>query len=278
MSTEITEESVKFGTGALRAALREKFPLPEYALLFEVANATGAVAGRTADAIAMSCWPSRGLELIGFELKASRSDWTREKANPAKAEAICQYCDRWYLVIGDRKIVKPGELPPTWGLIAPRGEKLAIVTEAPKLQPAPVDRFFLAALLRNAASRSPAEEQVAAAVAKAKTDAYAEGKKWGTEPLERKIRTLEGEVERLRETITTFERHSGVSLTYAWGKAATIGEAVRFVMNDGLKGLDGTARQAETLANSLLRTVEEFRRIKAQQEPAPLAPEEAPRA
>lgn len=271
MSTDTTEPDIRLQTGALRAALREKFPLPEYALFFEVADSTGARTSRTADAVAMSCWPSRGLELIGFELKASRSDWTREKADPAKAEAICRYCDRWYLVIGDRKIVKPGELPATWGLIAPKGQKLVIATEAPKLNPAPVDRDFLAALLRNAVSRSPAEEQMAAAVARARSEAYADGRKSASGQHESKIRSLEAEVGKLRGAIAEFEQHSGISMGYSFGRPGAIGEAVRFVLNGGLKNLERTAREAETLGNALIRTVEEFRRLRTS-EAAPAEP------
>jgi hypothetical protein len=40
-----------------------------------------------ADAIARHLWPSQGLELIGFELKVSRSDWLREIKDPYKCES-----------------------------------------------------------------------------------------------------------------------------------------------------------------------------------------------
>ena len=69
----------------VRAALARKFCAPEYALFYEVANATGSAATRSADAIAMGLWPSRGLYLQGFEIKVSRSDWLSELKNPAKA-------------------------------------------------------------------------------------------------------------------------------------------------------------------------------------------------
>lgn len=57
---------------AIRHALRQKFPAQEYALFFEVRSATGFPGRlRSADALAMSLWPSRGLELHGFEIKVS---------------------------------------------------------------------------------------------------------------------------------------------------------------------------------------------------------------
>lgn len=50
-------------------ALRPLYPAAEYALLPQVANATGARTKRHCDALALSLWPSRGLHLHGFEMK-----------------------------------------------------------------------------------------------------------------------------------------------------------------------------------------------------------------
>lgn len=115
-------------TVEIESALRAKYAAPEYALIFEVRNGTGFArrTARYADAIAMNLYPSRGLEIIGFEIKASRADWLRELKNPDKAEEIGKFCDRWYVVIGDKDIVKPGELPACWGLIVPRGNGLCV--------------------------------------------------------------------------------------------------------------------------------------------------------
>jgi len=53
--------------------LQKRFPSEEYACLPQVRNATGySSVIRTADAIAMSLWPSRGLDLHGFEFKSLR--------------------------------------------------------------------------------------------------------------------------------------------------------------------------------------------------------------
>ena len=106
----------------IHAAMLQRYCAPEFALLFEVGNATGFATNRHADAIAMSLWPSRGLALHGFEFKASRSDWVRELKDPAKAETIATFCDYWFLVESDREIVKANALPMTWGLLAPKGD------------------------------------------------------------------------------------------------------------------------------------------------------------
>lgn len=107
-------------------------------------------ATRSADAIAMSLWPSLGLELHGFEFKVSRADWLRELKDPRKAETFKRYCDRWWLVAGSSAIVRPGELPNGWGMLVLQGDRLVRLADAPRLDPQPVTRPFLAALLRRA--------------------------------------------------------------------------------------------------------------------------------
>lgn len=134
-----------------------------FAFLPEFRGGTGWGRESRADAIAMDLWPSTGLELTGFELKTSRSDWLRELKQPNKADPIKQFCDRWYLVIDDASIVKyyptlggETELPKDWGLMLPDYSsypyKLRIAQEAPRLKPEPIDRLFLASLMRRASN------------------------------------------------------------------------------------------------------------------------------
>jgi len=131
-------------------ALKGKYNENEWVLLPQVRSATGGYVERTADAIAMNCWRSRGLVLHGFEFKSSRGDWRRELKAPEKAEqSIYRFCNRWWIVTGSPNIIKEGELPPTWGWAAPVGGKLKILVKAPKLNPDPLDRAFVASVLRN---------------------------------------------------------------------------------------------------------------------------------
>lgn len=73
----------------------------------------------------------------GFEVKVTRSDWLRELADPTKADEWARYCHHWWLV-APREVVKPGELPGGWGHLAPAGQRLRMVTEAPLRQPLPM--------------------------------------------------------------------------------------------------------------------------------------------
>lgn len=193
----------------VRQLLRVRFAPPAWAMFEEVANATGYGAKRTADAIAMSLWPSRGLEVHGVEIKVSRSDWVHERDNPAKDEAIAQYCDRWWLAVGDAEIVRACELPPMWGLLAVRGGRLVAVTEAPKLTPKPLDAAFVAAMLRRA------HEAMAHMVPKSELTA-------------RIAERLQQRVDALEAAIAAFQEASGVAL-HPWN-AGNIGRAVATVL------------------------------------------------
>lgn len=133
----------------VKAAIARKFAPPAYALFYEVGEGTGARAGRYADAVAMSLWPSRGCELVGFEVKVSRGDWLAELKQPEKSMPIQRFMDRWWIVTPP-DIVRPGELPPTWGHFVVKASGLHCATQAPALPREQIEPPFLAALLRRA--------------------------------------------------------------------------------------------------------------------------------
>lgn len=132
-------------TLSIFALLARRFPAGEWAYFEEVRQKPSG--GRSADAVAMNLWSSRGYAVCGFEVKVSRSDWLREKRDGSKAEPIFQFCDRWALVT-EKGVVKDGEVPDTWGHIEKRGQTLFEVKAAPKLTPKPLSREFFASLMR----------------------------------------------------------------------------------------------------------------------------------
>lgn len=160
----------KYGTAAeIQASLSEYFPRNEYAVMFEVSNDAGFGRSRSADAVAMGLWPSRGLRIHGIEIKVSRSDLLKELATPAKAEAVAQYCDHWWIACpvemlrGDDLVPR---IPQGWGILAwtpavgdgtgkaAKPATLRVYRDAPFLT-ADVDRSalprgFVACLLRRA--------------------------------------------------------------------------------------------------------------------------------
>ena len=138
-------------------AMMARYPEGEYALFFELASGTGNDTKTKADAVVMSLWPSRGLEIHGFELKVQRSDWLREKKTPAKAETIAKFCDYWWLVTPDNTdgdtIAKFDEVPATWGLLLGDGVKMRVARKAKKLKAKPVTLSLMASIFREVQSR-----------------------------------------------------------------------------------------------------------------------------
>ena len=190
--------------------LRERYPLPEWCLVTEVANGTGFNASRWADAVAVNMYPSRGLEINGFEIKVDRRDWVKELKTPDKAEAVAQYCDHWWLVVSDPSIVHEGELPAAWGLLAPnKNGKLAIVTKPTALEPKAITRSFMASLLRKAFKESPSD--------KALRVAESEGFKQGLQKAQRTVKDDEYYkklYEDLRDKETAFRQATGIDIRW----------------------------------------------------------------
>lgn len=65
-------EKISLNTDWVIEALGKTFLSPSYAMLTQVRNGTGMSRNaRTADAMFMSLWPSRGIYLAGIEVKVS---------------------------------------------------------------------------------------------------------------------------------------------------------------------------------------------------------------
>lgn len=128
---------------SVRSQSGERFVRAEH-----IRSCSGFDAPRTADFMAVDLWRSTQHAIHGHEVKVSRSDWLVELKNPHKAEAFRPYMTYWWLVVSDPKIVKDGELPSGWGLIAVAGNKLRVKVHAPKLDPLPMPLDMTVPLLR----------------------------------------------------------------------------------------------------------------------------------
>ena len=231
-------------------ALKKRYKDPEYVLLREVRSQTGYQERDTtyADAIAFSTWPSRGLEIVGIEIKVSRSDWLREKKNPKKAESIFRFCDKWYLVTTEDVRVDVEELPITYGHLVLKKRGLVTAREAPVLQPVPPTRAFLASCLRNATARSASTAELAAARKSAAEDAA----KFWKDNFERDTKDLRERHERLRQTAADFEEASGVKLNDRWISGNAIGKAVAVILAGGPgRVLEDVGREKDSLARDV---------------------------
>jgi hypothetical protein len=247
METEMGEliAPVKVTSAHVRAALRVRYPAASYALMFEVGNGTGHNTSRHADAVAMGLWPSRGLEVEGVEIKVSRQDWLNELKNPEKAEAVAKFCDRWWIA-APKGMVKPDELPMTWGLLELDGDTLRQKVAAPKLDAVPLTRTFLAAMLRRASDADHAEVDllVQKKLLPLETQIREEAKRHAS----RRVEQAEDVLAKVEEV----KAATGINLI-GWTPADSIIAGIKFGMDHAGKynGLWETAKAAEKLAASI---------------------------
>lgn len=226
-----------------------------YKLVEQVANGTGIRANRWLDVIAFGIWPSRGLEIHGIEVKVSRADARREFKQPAKAEATAKHCDRFF-VAAPAGVVPIDELlmhAPTWGLLEVLEDKngrrtIRVARQAERLSAEPIDREFVAAVMRKIpeptdAIRDDVRRQVAA-----ENDALIEAS------VAARVSRQIGRLEELERRVAEFEAVSGIRIRespYGGPTLRDVGDAVAIIA-EGLGGKRyGTWRsELEAVANS----------------------------
>lgn len=241
---------------------------PAHAWLVEVRDKTGYGRGgrdRFADALVVSCYPSRGIWIAGVEVKVSRGDWKRELDDPTKAAAIQRYCDYWW-VAAPPGVVEVSELPETWGLQVVEGKRCKVAKPAPRLTPEPLTATFVASVLRNASGNGAEQRQAG----------YREGfeaarKEHGSDVLRDKLSAAEVELiaaraapRRLEEfaaNVRLFEQVAGIEAgtigertweRHAVERAARAYQASDLLMHDeqAIKALEKRLRSAaDALAN-----------------------------
>jgi hypothetical protein len=240
-----------YTTAELVERVRAKYSAPAWVTLTEVRDGTGfATAGREADVVAFGTWPSRGLAVLGFEVKKDRSDWLREMKNPAKAEAIARFCDEWW-VVANRDVVKLEELPPAWGLFTPKGGGLGVERQATRLTPEPVDRLFLMSVVRNVAANYT-HNDVMNAKAQARAEVLAAQK---TDEYKYKLERAE-----LSERIlANFKAHSGIDLaegnwreTFPQEVGAVVKAVMRYSLPYEVEKLHECAKQTKEILDAVV--------------------------
>ncbi len=247
MAKQVTK---KWTENDVAGMVAKKFPSPAYAFLTQVRNGTGHERrrNRTAYAVAVSCYPSRGLYAVGIEIKVSKSDWRKELADPQKSSDIQQYCRYWY-VAAPKGIVPLGEVPDNWGLIeCDRSSK--IVKAAPRLEEKPMDTLMACSVIRNCNKIMVPAAEVQQRVRERLEEVRAN---------ERSL--VQREISELQATISAFEEASGVSLAKRWD-SGYIGRAVKFIRECGVDGALGTMRDIrddhQRLADAIAARLEEY--------------------
>lgn len=188
--------------------LEQKFAPPAWALLPQVRNCTGyARSARTADAIAFSLYPSRGLDMHGIEIKISKADLKREIAEPSKAESIAKYCDYWWLAVPDKKITDGLIIPGAWGIIECKKKAVAI-KQAEKQEAKPIDRPQLAAIMRKLYETAGAEAEIQKRLKKEREKIWQEGYDCGKKQKARD----RNETERVQLAVEKFKEKTGLDI------------------------------------------------------------------
>lgn len=239
----ITKPKQLLNTQELIERLAKHFPSPMYGFITQVRSGTGSTNARTADAMAMSLWPSRGLHLMGFEVKMSRSDWLAELKNPDKAEEIAKFCHQWYVVINNPDFIKEGELPINWGLIVPSGNGMKVV-KVPlyNAKAVPPDYMMLAGIFRNIAEQCLPKETL-------KTVLKQEYER-GLSAHDRYEENRRRDHQALIDAVKQFEEVSGVKITTYLSENKKIAEAVKMVMEGKhLKSVETVKRMRERAVN-----------------------------
>jgi len=249
---------------------------PEWSTFFQVRDGAG-WNRRTADAIAMNLWKSRGLTLRGFEVKISRSDMRRELDDPSKAEGVARFCDEWYLVV-PKGLVKDQaqDVPSGWGIMEADETKdglrtLRAATRNP--DPSPLTRGFLAQVLKGAArmvSRENHDWVRREDIEKEIEDAVERGRAC----IPHEAQLAKSRADALESVVEEFKRRTGIDMTseYLWSvdvkriaKAYRLGEAL---IGEYDTRLPHVIKQLEGLGNIVARTLEEMAPLKAELERA----------
>jgi len=241
-------------------ALERRHSSPAWALFYEVGDRTGFATRRHADAIAMGIWPSRGLSIHGYELKSRRGDWLRELKDPEKAESISPFCDFWWILacegggeLADEKgIVRLSEVPETWGFLKFTGKKLIVIKDAPKRESKPLDRDFVAAILRRASEQVQRANKVELTQAE-----HYRLIEQGKNAAAAEFRDVESENKQLKQDIAEFETRSGLNIRRYTGDR--LGDAVRMLLdaqqpNWEKDRLEDAASHLEALAQAARRS------------------------
>lgn len=233
-----------------------------WAFFAEVRNTTGFSRQiRSADALAISLWPSRGLYAQGYEIKVSKSDLDAELKEPNKADEIGKFCLHWFLATPEG-LTEGRVIPAGWGIVEVRENgKLKWKRPAPAneyvQQPtwgliASISRQLCAGMVPASTLQQQVEEEVKRRVGKVDEQIRSR--------FEADLKSKDTKIENLKRCISNFEKSSGVNLDRYQSAFLNeeIGEAVRVVRKYRHLGLDGGVRVAAERLREIAADIDEL--------------------
>jgi len=140
------------------ALLHARYHPPEWALLEELQDSTGAGSSRRFDAVAFNCWPSSKFVRLGFEVKVSRSDFARELEDHKKRAALEAVCHQVFFVVPTGVCVAR-EIPEPWGLLQVSGEGLRALVKPRHREVGPIPEPLAVCAIRRLMERDLAYQK-----------------------------------------------------------------------------------------------------------------------
>lgn len=202
--------------------LKDRYPLGDGWIT--MAEVTPPGCRRRFDLIAIMGWQSRGHEVMGFEVKVSRSDWLAELKQPAKAEPLASLCSRWWIAAPPGVVVKD-EMPAGWGLLTIHPEMIRADKQATLRQVAPwSDGIWRCMLLRCATRERHQQSDIDKARDEARREAYAMADEQHKKTVEGWMKTIKDQ----REIMDKAQAATGVHISQ-WTDWPELGEAMQVI-------------------------------------------------
>lgn len=243
--------------------LKKRYASDAYAVIPQVRNSTGySSRTRTADALAVSLWPSRGIGIEGFEFKDSRTDWLKELKQPEKAEEISRFCVKWWIVTSSKGVVRDGELPTTWGLMEIVDGVAKVTTKAPAKKPQPPTIEFFAAMCRAAAEYTVPDAEIEKKIDAAKLAEWSKGYAAGKKHEEMASKHIREKHSQLQKVFHDFEAAAGFKIDHYRPDGAKIGKAMKL-----LTGYHTLTQTLDGIRNTMSVTVREIDEAIAEMKP-----------
>ena len=259
----MSEEIQKITAKDMENYLSQRYFNPEWVFLPQVRSSTGS-ASRIADGMAFNMYQSTGYDIIGFEIKVSRSDWLSELKDMSKSNEIMSYCDKWYLVVPDASIVKDGELPKNWGLLVLKDGKLVQKVRPIPQTTTPMPLAFIASILRRSGDEVAKirnqyikKEDIAGEIEQARKRGYEDARGYNGKRTEEQLKNLQ-------EMVQEFEKATGISFNEWRGKeyVKSLGMYVKFAMDLSQSALNYDIQHIESAISSLQRAIVDVKKIK----------------
>jgi hypothetical protein len=215
-------------TSKIKLSVKRRFDHPEWVLMFEY-GAPGNT-GSVCDCLAVNTLPSRNYKVVGFEFKASRSDWLREVRDGQKADYFVQLADEFY-VVAPKGVVEDSEIPDGWGYLEmkPNSEQLYKLQDSELTDHQhgdPGRRFWIRFLKQTLGDETNYTQED---LKEARSRGYADGKADAME-----TRNLDRDLDRLRSKADSYDRLQDQFAFLRWSEfdqndAETLNLAVQLI-------------------------------------------------